>query len=266
MKTKGFSIEANSYPVETMKWIYSQIEERIEERNKSVSLVATTTFAKGLQGFGSGFFYERDGWPFFITAYHVLEDSIEYIRKNTGAFLITRGRKEFISLSKLEFFFDRDLDIAVAPLWKMPKEGYAHIKFFKYEDVAILDQNSRLRPFAFTGFPASRNKAHTGQEMKPCQRNITMLISNAWPTDDPISPFIYFDFDRKNMWGSDLSKISMPYPEGMSGGPLFEFTGQIDQLVPKLAGVGISCLPQTNHLKVLRFDFIDAWLSSYFQW
>jgi hypothetical protein len=115
--------------------------------------------------------------------------------------------------------------------------------------------------YSFTGFPASKNKTYTGQEIKAYQRHITLFMSDTSSKPTITSPFLFFEFDPKQMFDREFEKISMGYPAGMSGGPVFEITGSINDPTPKLAGMALSCLPKTNQLKMVRFDLIDQWLT-----
>jgi hypothetical protein len=256
------SFEANEHlqKKHSLQWFYSEIELKVDSLNKAVAMMVQVVPGPRVEGFGSGFFYEKDGWPFFISAKHVIDDAQKYIYQNSAVGLITRGRKGVIKISGMEFFQDKNCDIAVAPLWRRPAQSYSHVEFLKKSDIARQSEQSDLNFYAFTGFPASRNKTYTGQQIKAHQRIITLSATGNSQSDDKVSPFKFFNFDPKNMYSSSLDKILMNYPQGMSGGPIFEIVGPINNFTPKLTGIGLACIPETNQLKSMRFDVVDMWL------
>ncbi|MDH0865870.1 hypothetical protein [Mitsuaria sp. GD03876] len=241
---------------------YRRVDQRIDARASCVALVVRTLPGQRLEGFGSGFFYERAGWPFFITAKHVLDDVRASIQQGQLPFLLVRGRAGLVKLTSIEFFAQEELDLAVAPLWQRPSSSYRHVDFFTESEIAAPAADDQ---FAFTGFPASRNKTYTGQVPKPEQRILTIQGASG-PLG--LSPFLTLPFDSKGLHDSALRPASMPLPNGlsgMSGGPVFSVHGPLDQPTLRLCGVGVAWNPDCA-LKVLRFDVVDAWLGNHLQW
>ena len=227
-------------------------------------MVARVVPGPRLEGFGTGFFYLKDGVRFFITAKHVLDDAIKSNQHGQRTALFTRGRKEIIDLLKHEFFVQQELDIAVAPLLGEPAATYSDIDF-----LTINDLGSPFQPglFAVTGFPASKNKTYTTQKLKLHQRAITFDRSSAEPVD-ATSCFLEFPVDPRALHTSDLSSTNMDFPgglAGMSGGPVFAIGGTLDRPLLGICGVGVAWSDR-RALKILRFDLADAWLSQYNAW
>lgn len=246
-----------------LKRYYSTISDKVDALQKSLAMVVQVVPGPRLECFGSGFFYEKNGTSFFITAAHVLRDIKKYRDSGRASFLITRGEKEVIPLLGLEFFCTDELDIAIASLERLAPSDYSHIRLIKHSEVAFDRVLSEKNFYCFTGFLASQNKTYTGQLIKPQQRIITISLSK---NNEPSSPFIYFEFDPRNLLDSELKKLSTSWPEGMSGGPVFEMRGPVENQVAVLVGMGVACTTEQPRLKVLRFDVIDAWLSQYPTW
>lgn len=241
---------------------YRHIDERVDAKRACVALVARTAPGRRIEGFGSGFFYEKNGWPFFITAKHVLDDVNTAIQRGQLPFLLARGRKGFLKLTGLEFFALDDLDLAVAPLWRIPSPSYAHVDFFTEHEVATPSAKEYL---AFTGFPARRNKTYTDQEIKPEQRILTLTSIAAELAD----PFLILPIERKGMHDSELRSMNIDFRDGlpgMSGGPVFSVRGTLDMPTLRLCGIGLAWHPESSTLKVLRMDLVDAWLENFLDW
>lgn len=243
---------------------YAKIDARIDARCRCVAMVVRIVPGPRVESFGTGFFYLKDGWPFFVTAKHVLDDAQKSIEKGQGAFLITRGRKGVIDLSKSEFFCSADWDLAVTPLWRRTAAQYSHVEFLAHNEVSPPPE---VGLFAFTGFPASKNKTYTMQEIKPHQRVITFTEPTLEPGDQAL-PFLSFPIDRRMLHTSHLSHASLEFPQGlagMSGGPVLAVDAGADSAKLTLCGMGVAWRKDSS-LKVLRFDLVDAWLSQYFNW
>lgn len=257
-----FSLYSESQQQALLKQFYKNVTQKIEAIRARIAIAVQELPGARGEGFGTGFFYEKSGWPFFITAKHVVDDIQKNCISNRLTVLFVRGRKGVIKLPGLEFFCRHDMDFAAAPLWKRPKETYAHVDFFNEKDVSSFSGNFDRRFFAFTGFPTARNKTYTGQPVKPNQRNITMFIKeNPHELENP-SPFLYFGLDSNHMYDSNFEKMATGIPHGMSGGPVFEVENTFESPLLKLAGVGLACLPEANLLKAMRFDLIDIWLDN----
>jgi hypothetical protein len=245
------------------RW-YESIDAAIDSRRRAVAMVARVVPGPRIEAFGTGFFYLRDGVPFFVTAKHVLDDAVTSNQRGQRTALITRGRKELIDILRYEFFAQAELDIAVAPLINEPATAYSHVDFLTPDDIGSL-----LQPglFAFTGFPASKNKTYTTQQLKPHQRVIT-FDRNSTDAADLASHFLEFPIDPGLFHKSDLSSMSMDLLgglAGMSGGPVFTIGGTIDRPLLSVCGIGVAWSIR-RALKILRFDLADAWLSQYKTW
>ncbi|WP_189347285.1 trypsin-like peptidase domain-containing protein [Undibacterium macrobrachii] len=246
-----------------LKHWYGNIDDAIDKRRRSVAMVVRTVPGPRVEAFGTGFFYEKDGIPFFVTAKHVLDDMITSNQRGQRTILVTRGRKEFIDILKYEFFAQPELDIAVAPLLSESFSTYSHVEFWTANEIGSpLD----LGLFAFTGFPASRNKTYTTQELKPYQRVITF---DRTLVDSGIdSCFLEFPINSRELHSSALISMNLDFPEGisgMSGGPVFAVGGTIDQPLLSVCGMGVAWSNRCT-LKILRFDVVDVWLSQYKIW
>ncbi|RDS79667.1 hypothetical protein DWU98_16505 [Dyella monticola] len=245
---------------------YRQIDAAIDACSSSVAMAVRVMPGQRIEGFGTAFFYSRHGWPFLVTAGHVLEDVIDSIQRGRGAGLLTRGRKAMIHLSKLEFFHQKELDIAVAPLWKQPSQTYAHVTFFDEKQVCPNFPEDRL--YAFTGFPWTKNKTYTGREIRPHQR-IATFAKHSLESIDDASPFVYFPVEPDRLHTSDLKPTQWALPDGargMSGGPVFAVRGTPFKPILDVCGIGTAWVPQSNHVKALRFELFDAWLSQHLHW
>lgn len=245
------------------KW-YANIDISLDRDRRAVALVVRVIPGPRIEGFGSGFFYKKNGVPFFITAKHVLDDAITSNHRGERTVLITRGCKEFIDILKYEFFVQPEFDIAIAPLSTATSTAYSHIEFLTPSNLG-----SPLEPglFAFTGFPASKNKTYTNQQIKPHQRVIMFDRSNSDPLK-ATSYFLEFPINPREFHKSDLTLTNMEFPSGlsgMSGGPVFKIGGTIDSPQLKICGVGIAWSDR-RALKILRFDLADIWLSQYHNW
>jgi hypothetical protein len=256
----------HSIQADALKWFYANMDRRIDSLTNCVAMIVRGVPGQRIESFGSGFFYSKDGWPFFITAKHVLDEVETSIHRYRGAFVLVRGQKEVISMSGMEFFSFPEWDIAISPLWKLPSDSYAHAEFLQVSDIAYQIDSSNF--FAFTGYPSARNKTYTGREVKMQQRAITLPVPEFLELRNVTSPFIYFELTEENLHDSDLNKVSMPFPEGlhgMSGGPVFQISGTPDMQILKLLGVGISWR-KDKQLKAVRFDAIDFLLSQHLSW
>ena len=245
------------------RW-YAAIDAAIDARNRCIAMVVRVVPGSRIEGFGSGLFYSKDGWPFFVTAKHVLDDVQSSIQRGEGAFLKVRGRKEIINLSKSEFFCSAEWDVAITPLWRTEAASYSHVEFLTSAEVGLRSEAELL---AFTGYPASRNKTFSKQEMKPNQRVITFTKPKL-ESSDPGFPFLLFPIARKGLRTSDLGHTSLEFPQGlggMSGGPVFAIGGTIERPTMSLSAMGVAW-QAIGSLKALRFDVVDAWLSHYFTW
>ena len=245
------------------RW-YANIDAVIDARNRSVAMVVRVVPGPRAESFGTGFFYSKDGWPFFITARHVIDDACSSIQRGEGAFLMVRGRKDVINLSKAEFFCSTDWDVAVMPLWKNGITNCSHIECLTSAEV---DMRPEVCLFAFTGFPASKNKTYTNQEIKPNQRVMTFPAHDLESSVQAF-PFLTFPMDRKKLHDSALKHTNLKFPQGlagMSGGPVFAIRGGIDHPTMALFAMGVAW-QNGSSLKALRFDLVDAWLSQYFTW
>lgn len=246
-----------------LRFRYRRVDDRIDAKRACVALVARTAPGRRIEGFGSGFFYERAGWPFFITAKHVLDDVNIADQCGQSSFLAVRGRRGNVKLTGAEFIVFDDLDLAIAPLWKLPSSNYAHIDFFNDAEVAT---PRAMDYMAFTGFPASRNQTYTNQEIKPEQRILTLASS---ATASSISaPFFMLPIEKKGMHDSELRSMNMNFPDGlsgMSGGPVFSVRGTLDMPMLHLCGVGLAWRPDST-LKVLSLDAINALLENFLDW
>lgn len=242
---------------------YRRVDERIDDKRACVASVVRTLPGQRLEGFGSGFFYQKAGWPFFITAKHVVDDVQSSIQQGQLSFLLVRGRKGLLKLAGVEFLVLGEFDLAVAPLWKLPSTNYAHVDFLTEVDVVSPTAKDF---FAFTGFPASRNKTYIGRAPKLEQRVLTLTASSNAPSES--FPFVFLPIIKKGMHNSNLEKITIDFPnglEGMSGGPMFTVHGTLDVPALGLCGVGMAWHSESV-LKALRMDIVDAWLENFLDW
>ena len=251
-------------PDDLLRHWYARIDAGIDARRACVAMVVRVIAGPRVEGFGTGFFYLKDGWPFFVTAMHVVADANESIQRGHGAFLIVRGRKGVIDLSKSEFFCSAEWDAGIAPLWKRPAQSYSHVEFLSSSEVG---PPLEATLFAFTGFPASKNKTYTAREVKPVQRIITFSKTEPNPTDQAL-PFLSLQIESGQLHTSELDRTNLDFPQGlagMSGGPVLAVSGSIDRPKLTLCGMGIAWR-DNNSLKVLHFDLVDVWLTRYFTW
>jgi hypothetical protein len=99
-----------------LKYWYANIDTALDACASALAMVVCVVHGPRVESFGSGFFYLKSGWPYFITAKHVVDDALSNTECGRGAFLVTRGRRGVIDLSKMEFLCASEWDVAVAPL------------------------------------------------------------------------------------------------------------------------------------------------------
>lgn len=252
-------------PLPALQWFYNQLDDSIDRLKSSIAMVVHVVPGPRVESIGTGFFYSKDGWPFFVTAKHVIDQVQASIQTGRDAFAVVRGSKAVLPFSRLESFCFSELDIAVLPLWKSSKGSCSTFEFLDSSQVA--NRFSASSFFAFTGFPVSRNKTYTSSELKPHQRVITLPVPRFDALELASSPFIEFELGA-DLHDSSLRRTSLPFPaglHGMSGGPVFQIDGPVTRPYPRLLAVGIAWL-RTQHLKAVRFDLLDVLLAEHLAW
>jgi hypothetical protein len=208
--------------------------------------------ARGVpQLLGSGILLKVLSHSFLITAAHVLDENTYtnfYLFGQTvdlmgkTALLDLEGTIHFVNPPETGREYDR-LDLGFVALSdSLAAELATRYSFLVPEDLGVNEVLTgeviaARAPYAFVGYPQSRNKARPGNRFKPCGAMFSLSptpLERYSGLDLDSRTHIVADFDRSNIGGPD--------PRGLSGGGVW-YVGDYPILTgsqrPKLVAVSI---------------------------
>ena len=176
---------------------------------------------------GTGFYISYCGNLYVITAEHVLKDDFQVFYPDSETTLGTIPYKNPFS--------SETVDLGVYPLEK--PLGYI---FIPYELPEYQVENFDKGLFFCCGYPATKFKIYKNKA-----KNIFKTFISEYETNPNKKNFkidtrfeIPIKFNRKEVISYDGEKTKFPYPNGMSGGPLFSFVLEDnEQLNYEIAGI-----------------------------
>lgn len=210
--------------IEIKKSISNEVNNKLQN---SVIPIFKGTSELHIEQIGTGFYISYKNNLYVITANHVFKEDFNVLYPDSETTLGT--------IPYENPFASETVDLAVYPL----KEPLKYI-FKPYILSENLINNYSEGKFFCCGYPATKCKFFNKQVKNIFKTFISEYESNPNNEQFKIDPRfeIPITFNRKDVISYTGENISFPYPNGMSGGPLFSFNMDDNkQLKYEIAGI-----------------------------